>query len=413
MTHRPAPFAEVDFDTWRARVEKDGRSLAALRHAGLEGVELEPLYDRLPARPLPVPPRARAQWACLQALPREPARAAAVAHRLVDVQIDGVWIEGSDAAAIAGTVSAGLAVFAESDAAPVGTPAAWGSDPWRPVAADVAGHTEAALARAVDRSTRTWFCDGAAWHDAGATAVDEVAIVLAGALGAIRRLSDRGVSADQAAGRLLLRVGLGGDVLVDVAKLRALRSLWHGCATQLGIAPGAVPLHARTARRVRSRRDVDTNLVRATYELFAAATAGADALVVEPHDRGSVADDGAYRWARNLAHLMRHESRLDVVDDPFGGSWAVESLTRALGERAWARVQELERQGGLAQALVDGSLVRTVEAAAEQRRAAIAAGTHPIVGVSKYPPPDRGAPTDGATVDGALDLCAPYEGGDR
>lgn len=399
-------FDDVDLDTWRAKLERDGRSAASLTHAGLDGIDVEALYDRVPARPVVVPPRAG--WACLQVLPAAPAQALAVARALPSAQVEGVWIASSDAAAIVAGLPAGLAAYVEGDGVVPGATACV-VDPCAPFGGSAVRRIDAAIERAAARPLRTWLCDGTPWHDAGATAVDEIACVLAGVIGALRGIEARtGASPSEAAPALLMRVGLGGDVLVDVAKLRALRGLWHACAGELGIDTAAIPVHARTARRVRSRLDADTNLVRATYELFAAATTGVDAIVVEPHDGGAA--DGSHRWARNLVHLMRHESHLGRVDDPFGGAFAIESLTRALADAAWRRVQEIERDGGLAAAVDAGDPQRRAAAAAGRRRAAIAAGTHPLVGVSKYaPPPPRETPTVPDDAFGPVDLCAPYE----
>jgi methylmalonyl-CoA mutase len=314
-------FAEIGFDGWRARVEKDGKTLAALARDGLEGITVQALYDRGPAVPLVLP------------APSGPTN-------VID------------------EVPTGDAVI-----------------------------------------------DAAAWHDAGATAVDEVALALAGVLDAL----------DQGRVRVVVLVALGGDLPLELAKLRALRGLVHACTTKLGERV-TVTIVARSGRRIRSRLDVDTNLVRATYELFAAVCAGVDAVIVEPHDRATSPSADSQRWATNLVALMHRECGLADVDDPFGGSWAIESLTRALADAAWVRVQSFAAQGGLAAVIADGSLARDVAAAASRRLAAVADDTYPIVGVSKFPPPGRPPVTPVEVVpDGvhALDLCAAYEGGAR
>jgi methylmalonyl-CoA mutase len=187
-------------------------------------------------------------------------------------------------------------------------------------------------------------------------------------------------------GTLVLRVGLGGDLLVDVAKLRALRWLVLALARRLGAAEAgaAVPIHAFTARRTRSRVDVDTNLVRATVEAFAAAIGGADAIAIAPHDGGTQA---SARWARNVSHVLRHEVHLDRVDDPTAGSGAIEALTEAIARAAWSRVQAIEEGGGIVAALRTGELQARVAATASARGEAVAQGKTPLVGVSKFAVP--------------------------
>ena len=170
---------------------------------------------------------------------------------------------------------------------------------------------DAAIAEAVALhrrapTVRTWCCDGTAWSDRGANAVLELAIVVAAALAAVRAGGTAG---------LALRLGLGGELLVDVAKLRAARALWHACAQRLGIAP-TPEFHARSRRHLGAHDDVDTHLVHATLDGFAAALGGADTLAIERHDLRGPAAAGSRRWARNISHVLREECGLDRVDDP-------------------------------------------------------------------------------------------------
>jgi len=175
-------------------------------------------------------------------------------------------------------------------------------------------------------------------------------------------------------------------VLIEIAKLRALRWLLLGLARRLG-APeqGArVPIHAATTRRARSRIDVDTNLVRATIEGFAAAVGGADSLAIGNHDpRGSTA---SARWARNVSHLLRHEAHVDRVADPTAGSGTIEALTESIARATWTRVQAIEAKGGIVAALHTGDPQARVAATAQARFDAVATGRTPLVGISVFAP---------------------------
>jgi methylmalonyl-CoA mutase len=408
-----SPFPALDEEAWRARVEASGVSLDALRSVIVDGPVVEPLYPPAPA----VPPAwtRTGPWAVAQAWPLHPA------GELVDVlaqadDLELAWIDcparldaGRDTAALALVVAAvaprplfvqagvpqgasevmrAAAAQARIDlralagglvADPVGQLA---RDGGLAVAVDdaIAGLGAArtfALAQAP--MLRTVLACGLPWHDAGASAVDELAAVLSTALAYVRAHE----SAADGLGALVLRVGLGGDVLVDVAKIRALRWLVLGVARRLG-APqlgATVPIHAHSGRRTRSRADADTNLVRATVEAFAAAIGGADAIAIAPHDGGV---GSSARWARNVSHLLRHEAHLDAVADPTAGSGAIEALTEALARAAWTRVQAIEAGGGVVAGLRSGELQARVAATASMRGDAVALGKTPLVGISKF-----------------------------
>lgn len=391
-------FPLVDRDTWRARAKLGADALTPA--PGIEGIAICPLYDGPPAQKVVVP--ARVRMGCIAALPADAAVAKAIADTIASDQVDGVVLSGAQAAAIADGLPIALPCWIEAcDAAPRREVVGWLADPFAPDAAP--SMASARLSRA---AIPVWLCDGAAWHDRGASAVDELVVALGGVLAAIRGLARDGLDAKAAVARTVVRVGMGGDVLLDVAKLRAVRGLWHAMAGFLAIDARPV-VHARCGRRVRSRRDADTNLIRATYETFAAACGGAEALVVEPHDRGHGRPADVQRWARNLVHIARLESHLDTVDDPFGGSWAVEHLTFDLVDAAWRKLVALEADGGLANAAVHQRLVDDVARTAADRQARVASGEAPIVGVSKFAPPNaQPLPDDPVPW---LDLCRAFE----
>jgi methylmalonyl-CoA mutase len=409
-------FPRVDEAAWRARVEASGVSLDALRSVTVDGPVLEPLYPPA-SRVAPAWTRS-GPWAVAQELPLHPSTATAQALASAD-DLEIAWIDAGtkltehdvrDLGVVLRAVRATCRVFVRVGV-PLGADAALrsalasGSTPLASLRGGLVADPIGELVRrgglelAMDHAIggleplrqfaaahapglRTALACGLPWHDAGASAVDEVAAVLATSLAYVRA----GASAVDVLGTLVLRVGLGGDVLVDVAKLRALRWLVLGLARRLGApeAGAAIPIHAHTARRTRSRIDVDTNLVRATVEAFAGAIGGADAIAIAPHDGGT---EASARWARNVSHVLRHEAQLDRVDDPTAGSGAIEALTEAIARAAWTRVQDIEGAGGIVAALRTGELQARVAATASSRGEAVAQGKAPLVGVSKFTVP--------------------------
>src|SRR3546814_907863 len=71
-------------------------------------------------------------------------------------------------------------------------------------------------------------------HEAGATAVQERAYTLADGREYVRAAQARGLDIDAFAGRLSFFFGIGMNLFMEVAKLRAARTLWARIMTDLG-----------------------------------------------------------------------------------------------------------------------------------------------------------------------------------
>ena len=66
----------------------------------------------------------------------------------------------------------------------------------------------------------------AVYHDAGASAGQDIAFGIATAVEYLRAMADAGLDTDQAARQILFRMGLGTHHFLAIAKLRAARRLW-------------------------------------------------------------------------------------------------------------------------------------------------------------------------------------------
>jgi methylmalonyl-CoA mutase len=230
------------------------------------------------------------------------------------------------------------------------------------------------------------------YHEAGADAAAEVGIALATAAEYLRALTRAGLDVDRAASQLCFRVAIGRDFFLEVAKLRALRRTWARMvqAAGGGAEAQALIVHACTSRRTKTQRDPWVNLLRATAESFSAALGGADAITTQSFDAPlGDADPFAERMARNTQQLLRHEANVHRVVDPAGGSWYVESLTEALSQRAWERLQNMERAGGFARAVVEGSVQQELRALLTNERKAVETRRIAITGVNEFPHVDE------------------------
>jgi len=85
-------------------------------------------------------------------------------------------------------------------------------------------------------------------HEAGATAVQELAYTLADGMEYVRCAMADDLDIDDFAPRLSFFFGIGMNLFMEVAKLRAARTLWHRIMTDLGAQKDSPSGCGRTAR---------------------------------------------------------------------------------------------------------------------------------------------------------------------
>jgi methylmalonyl-CoA mutase len=229
--------------------------------------------------------------------------------------------------------------------------------------------------------------DGRVFHEAGASEAQELSAILAAAVWWLRELDRVGAAADAALPHFEAIVAVDVDQFASIAKLRALRLLWARLQELCGVPPAPLAVHAETSRRMLTRADPHTNLLRTTLAAFAAGVGGADSIAILPYTAAIGRPDREARaLARNIQHILIQEAQLDRVSDPAAGSGAVEALTDALAERAWQEFQAVEREGGIVESLRSGAFSSRVATSREALKRAVAEGVLPLVGATVFRP---------------------------
>jgi len=230
-------------------------------------------------------------------------------------------------------------------------------------------------------------------HEAGATAVQELAYTLADGMEYVRAAQARGLPIDDFAGRLSFFWGIGMNLFMEVAKLRAARTLWHRIMTDLGAKKDEskrLRTHCQTSGVSLTEQDAYNNIIRTTIEALAAVLGGTQSLHTNSFDEAiALPTDFSARIARNTQLILAEESGVTAVADPLGGSWYVEKLTRELEEKARALIEEVEAHGGMTKAVSEGLPKHRIEEAAAARAAQVDTGETVIVGVNRYQPAEE------------------------
>ncbi|MFZ5608236.1 MAG: methylmalonyl-CoA mutase [Pseudomonadota bacterium] len=241
-------------------------------------------------------------------------------------------------------------------------------------------------------------------QEAGATLAQELAFTLADGMDYVRAALARGLDVDAFAGRLSFFFCIGMNFFMEVAKLRAARTLWARIMRDFGAKKSASMMlrtHCQTSGVSLTEKDPYNNVVRTTIEAMAAALGGTQSLHTNALDEAiALPTDFSARIARNTQLILQEETGITRTVDPLGGSYYVEALTRDLAKAAWTLIEEVEAMGGMTRAVEAGWPKLKIEEAAAAKQARIDRGEEVVVGVNKYRL-EREEPLDILAIDNA------------
>jgi methylmalonyl-CoA mutase len=241
-------------------------------------------------------------------------------------------------------------------------------------------------------------------QEAGANLVQELAYTIADGREYVRAAMDAGMDVDAFAGRLSFFFAIGMNFFMEIAKLRAARTLWHRVMTEFGAKSERSKMlrtHCQTSGVSLQEQDPYNNVVRTAFEAMSAVLGGTQSLHTNSFDEAiALPTEFSSRIARNTQLILQEETGVTKVVDPLAGSYYVESLTNELIEQAWALIEEVEEMGGMTKAVESGLPKLRIEESAARRQAMIDKGDEVIVGVNKYRK-DHEDPIDIRDIDNA------------
>lgn len=243
-------------------------------------------------------------------------------------------------------------------------------------------------------TSKLFHVDASSVQQAGGTSWQELSIALAEGHELLVKQLDLGVDCDTAAARIHFTFGIGSKYFFELAKIRAFRTCWaqivsayspqHTCSL-------AATITARSGFLNTSLKDPYTNLLRQTTEAMSVVLGGIQHLNIQPYDWYSTNPNTTFtrRMATNISLLLKEESYLQVVLDPAGGSYALDSLTDTIAERAWSSFQWIERNGSISNPEVRKSLTAEIQEKAALRISEILDKTEKRIGINIFPNPEQ------------------------
>jgi methylmalonyl-CoA mutase N-terminal domain/subunit len=197
------------------------------------------------------------------------------------------------------------------------------------------------------------------FSEAGLNAVEEAALGFVEIRHIVRTLLARGLDIDSFAPRIAILTNCSMDFYEEIAKIRAMRRIYARMMKEEFGAKDprsqAVNIAVHTSGLSLTTEQPANNIVRGAVQTVALGLAGVSALEISTFDEG-------YRTPSKEAHLVGLrtqqvidlETNINSVQDPFGGSWFMESLTDQVETRILDMIRDIESRGDPAELVASG-----------------------------------------------------------
>lgn len=172
-------------------------------------------------------------------------------------------------------------------------------------------------------------------------------LLLADAVDLVESLQGNGAGLNELFSNIQFELQLGDDYFTEIARLKALRFLFHRIMQQYGvqnIPADSIDIHAVTSITIDSQTKEDPylNMLSNTGKAMAAVIGGCNSLTVLPHNEGIEPTDAfAEHIARNVSNILKEEAYFDKVLDPAAGSYYIMNLTHEISRKAWEHFTQL------------------------------------------------------------------------
>ncbi len=225
-------------------------------------------------------------------------------------------------------------------------------------------------------------------QEAGASADLELAYTIADGIEYIKAGISAGLDIDAFAPRLSFFWAIGMDYFMEIAKMRAGRLIWANLVREFNPKDQrslALRTHCQTSGWSLTAQDPLNNITRTCIEALAATHGHTQSLHTNSFDEAiALPTDFSAGIARNTQLFIQNETGTCDVIDPWGGSFFIEKLTSDLAEKAIGHIEEINKYGGMTEAIEKNIPKMRIEESATKVQARIDSYEKTVVGVNKF-----------------------------
>ena len=234
-------------------------------------------------------------------------------------------------------------------------------------------------------------------REAGATALQELAFTLGDGLEYVRWGADAGLDVDDFVPRISFFFNAHSDFFEEIAKYRAARKIWaKAMRDRFGARSERswkLRFHSQTAGVSLTAQQPYNNVVRTTLQALSAVLGGTNSLHTNSLDEAlALPTADAATLALRTQQIIAYESGVANLVDPLGGSYFVERLTKDMEDGALAYFDQIDKMGGMVEAIERGFPQREIAESAYRFQQAVERKDKIIVGVNGFVQEDEGPP---------------------
>jgi len=226
-------------------------------------------------------------------------------------------------------------------------------------------------------------------REAGSTALQELAFTLRDGIEYVQWGVDAGLDVDTFVPRMSFFFNAHSDFFEEIAKYRAARNLWARVMRDRFGARSErswkLRFHTQTAGVSLTAQQPYNNVVRTALQALAGVLGGTNSLHTNSLDEAlALPTEEAATLALRTQQVLAFESGVTAEVDPFGGSYFVEKLTRELEEGAEAYFDQIDRMGGMVEAIERGFPQREIAESSYRFQQAFERREKVVVGVNDF-----------------------------
>jgi methylmalonyl-CoA mutase len=244
-------------------------------------------------------------------------------------------------------------------------------------------NNDIATFKSILKSTPSFTVNGSLYQNAGANMVQQLTYALAHANEYLNILETAKIDIQTL--EVIFKISVGTYYVFEIAKLRALRTLWSTLASQYNTNTNC-HITVTPTKRNKTLYDHNTNMLRTTTECMSAIFGGANTICNLPYDAiYHKSNEFGERISRNQLLILKHESYFDKVNNPSDGSYYIESITRQLSEKALELFKDIEHNGGFLKQLKARTIQRKIKESAQKEKKQFENGEEVLLGTNKHP----------------------------
>ena len=216
-----------------------------------------------------------------------------------------------------------------------------------------------------------------------------MALTLSNALQYTRTAVDAGLKVDDFAPRMSFFFSSHNDIIEEVAKFRAARSLWYELM-QAEFRPSnprssQLRFHTQTAGVTLTAQQPFNNAIRVAYQALSGVLGGTQSLHTNSFDEAiGLPTEESARIALRTQQILAEETGVANAVDPLAGSYLVEEMTARIASQARSMIDDIDTKGGALECIKSGLQQSMIHDSAWRNLQEIEGGEIVVVGVNTY-----------------------------